>query len=191
MDVIEKSNYYQKTADEFLQKSGFASVLSQFGRVEFEGAYAGKVMLHGDIDMRVVRPEPFSFTDSLTIIEAVNSACPNEFRSYYIKADWQDPRFGNQFPHGKYLGFKFQLDDENWKCDLWLLSEDEHERVRALLDISKLNLTEEQRKLILDCKLLRQKTGIKRSGQEIYEAVIQNGLINPDDLFKTDQLLKS
>ena len=76
MNFIEKSNYYQKTAADFLEKSNFISALAKFGRVEYEGAYAGKVMLDGDIDIRVVRNEPFTFADSVKLIEAVNQPAP-------------------------------------------------------------------------------------------------------------------
>ncbi len=183
MNLIEKSNYYQKTAVDFLENSHFLEALTQFGRVEYEGAYAGKVMLDGDIDIRVVRNEPFAFADSVKLIEAVNELCPDDFRSYYLKADWEDPRFGNQFPQGKYVGFKFLLNDEKWKCDVWLLSEADHLKVRSSLNIANIELTEEQRNLILECKALRKETGIKKSGQEIYEAVLQNGLKKAEDLF--------
>jgi hypothetical protein len=46
MELIQISDSYKETAGTFLKSSKLASVLEKYGRIEFEGAYAGNVMLH-------------------------------------------------------------------------------------------------------------------------------------------------
>lgn len=176
MNLLEISNQYKETADAFLETSQFISVLKKYGRVEYEGAYAGNVMLNGDIDIKVIRSEEFSADEIFAAMKDIYVMCGDDFRSLYIKADWDDPRFGQQFPYGHYLGLKMFLNDEKWKCDVWFMSEAEAKRDRRVLDISKTELTEEQRKTILEFKQYRKEHSLKVSGQEIYEAVLEQGV---------------
>lgn len=184
MDILEISDQYKTKADNFLQTSKLLSVLKKYGRVKYEGAYSGNVMLDGDIDMRVIRDTDYSMDDIFTIMKDVYGTCADEFRAFYLKTDWSDPRIGAEFPHGKYVGFKMNIDGELWKIDTWFVSEDEHVRDRGVLNIGDVKLTEEQRKLILEFKKYRKETGKKMSGQQIYEAVLEQGMTKPEQLFQ-------
>ena len=184
MDLLKVSDNYRKTADVFLQTSELISVLGKYGRIEYEGAYAGKVMLHGDVDIKVIRDTDFTQAEIFTILKDIHDSCGDAFRSLFIKADWDDPRLGQQFPNGRYIGLKTYIDEERWKFDIWFISETENARDRGKLDISKTDLTKEQRLKILEFKQYRKDLGLKVSGQEIYEAVIEKGVTNPEALFK-------
>lgn len=173
MQLTEISNSYKETASSFLESSKPLSVLEKYGRIEFEGAYAGNVMLHGDVDIKVIKDADFTQEELFTILKDVHDTCGDNFKSLFIKADWDDPRFGQQYPYGKYMGLKTSLNDERWKFDIWFISEEESNRDRGKLDISKTDLTEEQRLKILEFKQYRKEYNLKVSGQEIYEAVRQ------------------
>ena len=183
MHLLEISDQYSKTADEFLQSSKLVDVLEKYGRIEYEGAYAGRVMLGGDIDIKVIREERFTTEDMFTVLRDLYETCGDNFRSYFLKRDWDDPRIGNQFPFGQYIGLKTYIADERWKCDIWFITEAESKRDKEKIDISKTELTEEQRKTILEFKQYRKENSLKISGQEIYEAVLEKKVSNPEDYF--------
>lgn len=181
---MEISDSYRETANSFLESSKFISVLEKYGRIEFEGAYAGNVMLHGDVDIKVIKNTDFTQDELFSILKDIHDSCGDNFRSLFIKADWDDPRLGQQFPNGRYIGLKTYINDERWKFDVWFISESENSRDRRKLDISKINLTAEQRQKILEFKQYRKEHNLKASGQEIYEAVIENDIADPELFFK-------
>lgn len=184
MILTEVSNLYKETACSFLESSKLLSVLEKYGRIEFEGAYAGNVMLHGDVDMKVIHEADYTQDEMFVILRDIHDTCGDNIRSLFIKADWDDSRFGQQFPYGKYIGLKTSLNGERWKFDIWFISEREARQNRSALDISKTNLTEEQRLKILEFKQYRKQHSLKVSGQEIYEAVLEKGITNPEKYFK-------
>lgn len=184
MQLTEISDSYKETANSFLEASHLLSVLEKYGRIEFEGAYAGNVMLHGDVDIKVIRDTNYTQDEMFTILRDIHDTCSDNIRSLFIKADWDDPRFGQQYPYGKYIGLKTSLNDERWKFDIWFISEEENERDRGKLDISKADLAKEQRLKILEFKQYRKGFNLKVSGQEIYEAVLEKGFNNPEEYFK-------
>lgn len=181
MNLLEISDQYTQTANAFLQTSKLIEVLKKYGRIEYEGAYAGKVMLDGDIDIKVIRDKKFTPDDMFTILRDLHDSCGDNFRSYFLKRDWDDPRIGNQFPFGQYIGLKTYIGNERWKCDIWFITDNESKRDKQKIDISQTELTEEQRKTILEFKQYRKDEKLKMSGQEIYEAVLEKGMKNPED----------
>lgn len=184
MKLTEISDSYKETASSFLESSKLLSVLEKYGRIEFEGAYAGNVMLHGDVDIKVIRETDYTQDEMFTILRDIHDTCGDNIRSLFIKADWDDPRFGQQYPYGKYIGLKTSLNDEHWKFDIWFISEAEAAKDRGVLDIRKADLTEEQRIKILEFKQYRKEHNLKVSGQEIYEAVLEKGFTNPEEYFE-------
>ena len=184
MNLLDTSDKYRETANDFLKSSQLLSVLEKHGRVEFEGAHAGNVMLHGDIDIKVIRDNDYTQDEIFVILRDIHDTCGDNIRSLFIKADWDDPRFGQQYPYGKYIGLKTTLNDERWKFDIWFISEAEAARDRGVLDISKITLNDEQREKILEFKKYRKEHNLKVSGQEIYEAVLEKGFTDPLEYFK-------
>ena len=182
MNVIEISDTYKATADAFLSNSTLLSVLGAYGRVEFEGAYAGNVMFHGDVDIRVVRDRDFS-TDEIFLLARELHDSLDGVRSVFLKADWDDPRIGEQYPVGRYIGLKLYIGNERWKVDIWLVSEINNVRKEGVLDIAKTSLTQQQREKILEFKKYRKDHALKISGQSIYEAVLQDGCVEPSIFF--------
>ena len=183
MNLLETSNKYKETVDTFLKSSQLLNVLEKYGRIEFKRSYDGNVMLHGDVDIKVIRDTDYTQDKMFTILRDIHDTCNDNIRSLFIKADWDDPRFGRQYPYGRYIGLKTQINNERWKFDIWFISETEATRDRGVLDISKTNLTKEQRTKILEFKQYRKDHGLKVSGQEIYEAVLTNGFSCPREYF--------
>ena len=128
MNILDISNEYKKIADDFLKSSQLLTVLERYGRIEFEGAYAGNVMLHGDIDIKVIHGTDYTQDEIFTIMKDIHDTCGDSIRSLFIKADWDDPRFGKQYPYGRYIGLKTLINDERWKFDVWFISEAELDR---------------------------------------------------------------
>jgi hypothetical protein len=184
MNLLKIADNYKKTGSDFLQTSGLVTVLSKYSRIEYEGAYSGNVMLHGDIDIKVIRDTDFTQDEMFAILKDIHDTCGDNFRSLFIKADWDDPRLGQQFPNGRYIGLKTYINDERWKFDIWFISEAENSRERGKLDISKMKLSEEQRLKILEFKHYRKDHSLKVSGQEIYEAVLEKAFDDPKEYFK-------
>lgn len=184
MNLLDTSNKYKETADNLLKSSKLITVLEKYGRIEFEGSYAGNVMLHGDVDIKIIRDTDYTQDEMFTILRDIHDTCGDNIRSLFIKTDWDDPRFGQQYPYGKYIGLKTLLNDERWKFDIWFISEAEAARDRGVLDISKLALNDERREKILEFKQYRKDHSVKVSGQEIYEAVLEKGFTNPEEYFK-------
>lgn len=187
MNLLEMSDRYKKMADSFLAESKLLLVLEKYGRIEFEGAYAGNVMLHGDIDIKVIGDKDYISEDIFVVLKEIQNTSGESIRSLFIKADWDDPRFGQQYPYGKYIGLKTLLNEERWKVDIWFISEAEAVREKDVLDISRTDLTDEQRLQILECKQYRKDHGLKVSGQEIYEAVLSGNYTSPEEFFKSKE----
>lgn len=178
--LTDLSDNIKKEADLLVSESGLVKDLSNFGKVYFTGAYAGNVMMHGDIDISVVRETPYSAEETLEILRALY--LKGKFRSYFIKGDWDDKRKGAEFPHGHYIGMKQKLNGNKWKVDVWFISAKEfEERKKNMLDIASVHLTDDERELILQFKKYRKDNSVDISGQEIYEAVLKKGIKNIEE----------
>ena len=145
------SEKFKSNADILLQETNLIADLKNFGEIHFSGAYSGDVMMHGDIDITVVRENPYTSEEVLDILKFLY--LKGKFRSYFIKGDWDDSRKGAEFPHGHYIGLKQRLNGEKWKVDIWFVSREEfEERKGNFLNIGDVTLTNEKRELILEFK---------------------------------------
>ncbi|MEK7552268.1 MAG: hypothetical protein AAB534_02515 [Patescibacteria group bacterium] len=182
--LSQTSGKFKNNADILLQETDLISQLKSFGDVFFSGAYAGNVMMHGDIDITVVRENPYLAEEVLDILKFLY--LKGKFRSYFIKGDWDDSRKGAEFPHGHYIGLKQRLGEEKWKVDIWFVGRAEFEdRKKKFLNIGDVVLTGEQRELILSFKKYRNDHNLDISGQEIYDAVLNKSIKNIKQFIKT------
>ncbi len=183
MDLITKSKEWQKKADGLLAEKELVIDLSKFGQVHFTGAYSYGLMMHGDIDISIVRKETFSTDEVFEIFKELY--LKRKFRSYFIGGDWDDPRKGAEFPNGCYIGLKEKLNGERWKFDLWFLSSKEYDGRKDNSDLSQ--ISEDQRLLILNCKQFRKDNKLNITGQEIYDLVLSGKIDNVEDLMSVDR----
>lgn len=178
MDLITQSKEWKSKADNLLAEKDLVADLSSYGKVCFTGAYSYNLMMHGDIDISIVREDAFSVEEVLEIFKSLY--LKGKFRSYFIGGDWDDPRKGVEFPKGYYIGLKEKINGEKWKFDLWFLSEQEFNKRSDNPKLS--SLTEDQKKLILDCKRARNENKLAISGQEIYDLVLSGKIVSAAEL---------
>jgi len=169
--LLEISKNYKTKADKLLSESGLVSSLKKYGEPSFVGAYAGDVMMHGDIDMVVVRETPYSLDEIFNIFKEIYFE--RKFKCYFLDGDWNNPKKGKEFPDGHYIGLKDVVNDEKWKFDIWFLSKEEFTKRCELLSIDKIDLTGEQKESILFFKQYRKDNNLDIMGQTIYKAVLE------------------
>lgn len=167
-DLRATSIQWKLWADELLQSNQLLSDLSQHGSVILTGSYAYDLMMHGDIDIVVHRPQGYTIEEVFAIFKKLYFA--GQFRSYFIGGDWNDPRKGAEFPNGHYVGLKDVFADQRWKIDIWFISSQEFESRNNNAALH--NLSEQQRFLILECKAYKHQNKISLASQQIYDAVI-------------------
>ncbi len=188
--LIEKSEKLKRLTDELLKSSKLPKILSQYGQIKFVGSYAARLMMHGDIDIHILRNKAFSKKEILGIFNQIVAS--TKFNSYYI-GDWNDSNVHPEFPYGYYIGLKVRYAEMRWKIDIWFVDFEEQEKFdKKNLDITKMALTKEQREAILLFKQYRQENNIKISGQEIYRMVLNQNITTLDDFKRqlTNYLLK-
>lgn len=178
MNIIETSASWKKKADQLLLDKGLVADLSEFGDVHFTGAYAYDLMMHGDIDISIVRDSAYSTEEVLNIFNKLY--LQRKFRSYFIGGDWDDARKGVEFPHGYYIGLKEKLDGERWKFDLWFMSKEEFNS--RFNNNGLKSISEQQKKLILECKKYRNENKLSMTGQEIYNQVLSGKITKVEDV---------
>ena len=177
---IIESKKWKDQADALLREKGLVETLSVFGEVRFTGAYSYDLMMHGDIDISVIREKVFSKEEVLQIFNSLY--LEGKFRSYFIGGDWDDPRKGNEFPRGYYVGLKEKIEGETWKIDIWFFSEEEFKNRPSTAELQSID--DEKRNLILECKQYKKDTGIKVSGKEIYTLVLSGEVKSIEDFKK-------
>ncbi|MFA6430157.1 MAG: hypothetical protein WC229_00070 [Candidatus Paceibacterota bacterium] len=170
-ELFEISKKFKEQADELLAKTDLTNNLHKYGEVYFTGAYAGNVMMHGDIDITVVRDEPYSKDEIFEVLKGLYFE--GKFRSYFIKGGWNDPRMGNEFPNGYYVGLKYRVGNEKWKIDIWFVSREDFIERSKSFSIDKVQLTDEEKELILLFKKYRKDKDLDVPGQVIYKAVLE------------------
>jgi len=176
--LTEISKDWKIKADKLLKEKSLIEDLSKFGKVYFTGSYLYNLMTHGDIDIMIVRDKKFEKEEIFEIFKSLYFH--NEFRSYFIGGDWDNPKIGKEFPNGHYLGFKEKINNEKWKFDIWFISELEFEN-RKNMNPSMENLDNKQIELILECKKHRDENHLNISSQGIYNLVLDNKIKNLDD----------
>lgn len=180
LKLLEESKKYKLQADKLLLESGLIDTLKKYGELHFVGAYAGDVMMHGDIDMAVIRDGPYSLEEIFIIFKDIYFE--RKFRSYFLDGDWDNPKKGKEYPNGYYIGMKDRVGDEKWKFDIWFLSKEEFAKRCEMLSIDKIKLTKEQKELILFFKQYRKDNKLDIMGQTIYKAVLEGNCKTIEDL---------
>lgn len=74
------------------------------------------------------------------------------------------------------------IDNEKWKFDIWFISREEFNKRSKLLSIDKVQLTEDQKEIILFFKKYRKDSILDINGQSIYKAVLEGNCKTTEDL---------
>lgn len=188
-NLLQTSKRFRETADNLLQRTNLKDFLSQYGEVCFAGAYAGDVMMHGDIDIYVIKPEPFTIEEIFEIFRKLYF--DGKFRSYFIGGDWDDTRKGKEFPKGYYVGLKEKLNEERWKIDIWFVGKEDFEKRKGDFHIENVKLSPEQKEKILFLKEVRNDKHLSITGQTIYKAVLEGEISTGEELIKYVEKVQS
>lgn len=181
-NLVKTARGWKEKAITLLERTELIKDLSHYGAVYTTGAYAYDLMMHGDIDISVVREQPYTANEVFDIFKELYFK--GAFRSYFIGGDWDDPRKGAEFPNGYYIGLKEKINSGRWKVDIWFISHAEYEK-RSVNEERLKTITDTERTLILTCKEYRNANKLSVTGQEIYNAVL-DGKWNSLDDFKKD-----
>ena len=65
--LIEQAEKLRKMGEELLSSSGILEVLKKYGKIEFVGSYSVELMMHGDIDIHILRDKAFTKNETLEI----------------------------------------------------------------------------------------------------------------------------
>jgi len=169
--LLTISGKYKVKADKILKRTELVGTLKKFGQVYFVGSYAYDLMMHGDIDIEVVRVKKYSKEEIAEIFKKLY--LQDKFQSYFIKGNWDDPRLGKQFPNGNYIGLKEKVVGEKWTIDIWFMSDEEFYQRAKKNPFLRQEITASQRELILSLKNFKNKHKIYITGYEIYGLVLQ------------------
>ncbi len=186
-NLLEEAEKYRKLAHNFISSSGIMEALNRHGVARFTGSYAAGLMMHGDVDILVIRENEYTNEDILKVFDDIYlSTVKENFRSYYVGGNWDDVRRGEEFPYGHYIGMKAMIGEEKLKFDIWFVSKKEEERlIKERFDITKIDLTSAQIEAILKFKKYRKKNNLSMSGQEIYNLVINKNITEIEDMMNT------
>jgi len=173
--LIAMSKRLKGDADQLLDSSDLLSMLSHHGEPKLVGSYPAGLMVHGDIDLHVVRNKKFNKSEVLKILAHIVARTPFTQSGYY-HCHWLNSGKNPNLPRGYYIGLKTMYRDREWKIDLWFVSSAEQQRQEERLNICNIQLSHAQRITILCLKQYRNDADIKVSGQKVYEAVLINGV---------------
>lgn len=178
-DLTTISEEYKKEADRLLKETSLVEYLSEFGKVYFAGAYRYGLMMHGDVDIYVIRDDKYSIEEVFEIYKKLYFK--NIFRSHFIGGDWDDLEGGKLIANGYYIGLKQKVGDEKWKFDIWFLSQADFDALPNKDYFKDRLMTDEQKKLILECKQYRNNQKLSIGSQAIYEIVMSGSCKTLED----------
>ena len=182
-ELLNISYNWKEKANKLLQEKDLVNDLSSFGAVHFTGSYSYNLMTRGDIDMVVSREQNYSASEVVEILKELY--LKRKFKSYFILGDWDNPKKGNEFPNGHYIGLKDKVGTDRWKFDIWFLSNEEYARRNNNLEL--LSIDGIQKELILECKQYRDESNLEVSSQQIYDLVVRGICSSLEDFKKLCQ----
>lgn len=179
-------NIIKIEAEKILKETKITTLLSGFGKIEYEGSYVYDVMYNRDIDLRLVLNEisynmraeisaallKIAQVQKLEIVDLVNFGIKKEGR-----------------PDGIWFGITL-ISDENkiWNIDLWAV---DYEIEDSELVKQMKNLTEAQKNTIIQLKKEANENGVYKKGAssvDIYNSVLNNNIKNFEEYIKASEL---
>lgn len=164
---MEKHEQLRISAKSLLDSTKLVETLQDIGRVNLTGSYVYNLMVEPDIDIEVYCTDIHKAATQFSN-EQITSGRWNGVMFY----DWVNWR-KEDFPVGYYVGFKQDFEGYRWKIDIWFL--EEGTKVRNA-DSLMVNVTPEQRKLILEAKEAKLIEKWPVDSTAIYKAVIERNL---------------
>lgn len=176
---------YQE-AQQVIDDSKLGSIFMQFGEVQLEGSFVYKTMVDRDIDYTIIVPEDAHIDFSLRTEFGTRLLELPDLSSLQMSDRHHFPTGSQHAIDGIWFGLTLisQSTSERWNVDAWLMKRGgNHEADNSLVQ-RLMNLTEQERALIVDIKQQSLDAGLKQKGQTsfaIYDAVLNRGVRSYDD----------
>ena len=185
MDVIKLNQSLQSEAKRLLQDVKLVEYLQTLGKISFGGSYVYGTMVDRDIDIAVtVPPEAISFDLRSQVAKHLLES--KQLEGLALTDRKHFPKNG---PLGIWFGPIFNFENNQWNIDIWFVTKDEPKSHHNLgLHKRMLNISEEQRKTILEIKYAALQAGTKEKGVTsalIYEAVLTKNVQSYKELTST------
>lgn len=185
MNVIIENQKLQKEATEVLAEHHIVTVLEEFGEVIFGGSFVYGTMVDRDIDIAVVAENNSinyhtrkKVADRLLTIKNLDGLAMTDRFNFPKK----------HAPKGIWFGPLIWHKKRKWNIDIWLVTQNEpYSHHNSPLHNKMLNITEEERQIILTIKAECLEKGLKSKGltsSEVYTAVLDSHITNFEDFLK-------
>ncbi len=177
MDANNLNILLQVEATEVLEKTKLLDSLSAIGIIELGGSYVYGTMVDEDIDIAVIVDEKgitYDFRNHIMdLLLAING-----LDGIAMSDRFHFPRNGR--PKGIWYGPIILHNDRRWNIDIWVVAQDEpYSHHNLELHKKMLDITEDQRRIMLDIKYSALHAGTKEKGvtsSQIYQAVLDNNI---------------
>lgn len=166
-------------ANRILYDLGLLNELKNYGAPHIIGSYKMDLMAWNDLDIYVENDSM-----SLDKLYQLTNYILNKFNPIWYEAKEEINEQGNKV---WFQGFEFYLDNELWNVDIWFLNKQEIEKAEKYCsDISeKIKNNKQLRTVIMEIKQELIKRNLysfdKYTSIDVYDAVINNGVINVDN----------
>lgn len=171
---FQKQQKLHQTATNILKDLKLVEFLGKFGEVHLVGSYVLELLSHEDIDIKVNSNQNLkNYLDTVNYLFSK----PNVY-SLSLQ-DFRKSIYPNR-PAGLYIGVTYLVKPKTfWKIDIWFF---------GMIDIADFDytnkvlkkLTPRTRQIILRIKnqMRKYKYGKQISGVEVYNAVLDHGILN-------------
>lgn len=178
---LNNANLLKNRAQEILRKTDLHKILSEFGEVVFTGSFELDTMVWNDIDIQILPKNGKGIEEEKKLLAKLTgiliSGFPIKklnFIDFYIR---KKPKM----PEGRYVGFQYwdEENSEEWKFDIWILSEADFDRNRTFMKEMKEKLTGNLRTKAIEIKgKLTDEYGRppQLASYNIYRALVHEGI---------------
>ena len=179
---LQVADRLHQEANQIVYDRGIDRILQLYGEVFYTGSYFLNVMVWPDIDITIVlESDPPSIEDFFEIgaeVAKIDSVISLKFNNFFsLQAE--------DLPEGLYWGVRLDVENREWKIDLWARDREALEENRATMERMCQMMDEETRKLIVEVKyslLTPEGRTPFSSGYKIYEAILFEGLRERKDI---------
>lgn len=175
MNRSEQANY-------ILNDLGLINELNKYGKTHIIGSYKMNLMAWNDLDIDIEND-----TMSLDKLYRLTNYILNTFNPTWYEAKEEINKQGNKV---WFQGFEFYLDDALWNVDIWFLDKDEIEKAEKYCNgiKEKIQGKEQLKNAVISIKQDLIKRDVysfdKYTSMDVYDAVINKGIINTDDFIE-------
>src|SRR5665213_1435819 len=142
---------WREEADKVFADSNLFGVLNTFGDAVTTGSYGYGLMLAPDIDLYLIVDKPSK--DIAT--KLLNVLIDQGYWNGYLFYDWVNfkSKVHESFPKAFYIGLKTTRSELRWKVDVWVVSQEQYDKLDLTWITEKLD--DKNKQIILSIKEAR------------------------------------